>query len=79
MDRVAGRAFGHLDDARAIQIALARRRRTDRICRVGGADVERVAVDVAVDGDRADAQIVAGANDTERDLAAIGDEDGAER
>jgi hypothetical protein len=41
--------------------------------------VKRVAVDVAIDRDRADAEVVAGADDTERDLAAIGDEDGGER
>jgi hypothetical protein len=41
--------------------------------------VQRVAVDIAVDRGRADAEVVAGANDAERDLAAIGDEDGGER
>jgi len=41
--------------------------------------VERVAVDIAVHRDRADAEVVAGADDAERDLAAIGDEDGGER
>jgi hypothetical protein len=41
--------------------------------------VERVAVDIAIDRGRADAEIVAGADDAERDLAAIGDEDGGER
>ncbi len=79
MDRVAPRSFGNLDDPRRIEIALAWRRRTDRVRGVGGADVQRVAVDVAVDRDRADAQVVAGADDAERDLAAIGDEDGGER
>jgi hypothetical protein len=41
--------------------------------------VKRVAVDVAIDRDRSDAEVVAGADDAERDLAAIGDEDGGER
>jgi hypothetical protein len=41
--------------------------------------VERIAIDIAVDGDRADAEVVAGANDAKRDLAAIGNEDGGER
>ncbi len=79
MDRVASRPLGNLDDPRRIEIALARRRRADRIRRIGGADVQRVTVDIAVDRDRADAQVVAGADDAERDLAAIGDEDGGER
>jgi hypothetical protein len=41
--------------------------------------VQRVAVDVAVHRDRADAEVVAGADDAERDLATIGYEDGGER
>jgi hypothetical protein len=79
MDRVAARAFRYFDDPRGVEVALARRRGADRVRRVGGADVQRVAVDVAVDRGRADAEIVAGADDAERDLAAIGDEDGGER
>ena len=79
MDRVASGAFGDLDDPRGAQIALARRRGADRIRGVRGAHVQRVAIDIAVDGDRADAEIVAGANDAKGDLATIGDEDGGER
>jgi hypothetical protein len=79
MDRIAPRSFGDLDDPRGVEVALARRRRADRIGCVGGADVQRVAVDIAIDRGRADAEVVAGANDAERDLAAIGDEDGGER
>ena len=79
MDCVAARSFRDLDDPCRVQVALARRRRADRIRRVRDTDVQRVAVGVAVDGDRADAEIVAGANDAKRDLAAIGDEDGGER
>jgi hypothetical protein len=79
MDRIASRSFGDLDDPRGVEVALAGRRGADRIGRVGGADVQRVAVDIAVDRGRADAEVVAGANDAERDLAAIGDEDGGER
>jgi hypothetical protein len=41
--------------------------------------VERVAIDSAVDRDRAETEVMAGPDDTERDLAAIGDEDGGER
>src|ERR1700694_4000383 len=79
MDRIASRAFGDFDDPRAGEVALASRRRADRVGGVGSADVQRVAVDLAVDSGRADAEVVAGANDAERDLAAIGDEDGGER
>jgi hypothetical protein len=79
VDRVAPRAFRDFDDPRGIEVALTRRRWTDRIRGVGGADMQRVAVDIAEDGGRADAEVVAGADDAERDLAAIGDEDGGER
>jgi hypothetical protein len=41
--------------------------------------MKRVAVHIAVHGGRADAEIVAGADDSKGDLAAIGDEDGGER
>ena len=41
--------------------------------------MKRIAIDVAIDGDRANAEVVAGADDAKRDLAAIGDEDGGER
>jgi hypothetical protein len=79
VDRVAARAFGDRDDPRGVQVALARRRGADRIRGIGRPDVQRIAVDVAVNRGRADAEVVAGANDAERDLAAIGDEDGGER
>src|SRR5712664_1957130 len=79
MDRVASRALGDFDDPCCVEIALARRRGADRVRRVGSAHVQRVAIDIAVHGDRADAEVVAGANDAKRDLAAIGDEDGGER
>ncbi len=45
----------------------------------GGADVRRGGVEVGVDRDRADAQPVAGADDAQRDLAAVGDQDGLEQ
>jgi hypothetical protein len=79
MDGVASRALRDLDDPRRVEVALAWRRRADRVRGVGGTDMQRVAVDVAVDGDRAEAEVMAGPDDTERDLAAIGDEDGGER
>jgi hypothetical protein len=79
MDRVASGSFGDLDDPSGVEVALAWRRRADRIGGVGRTDVQRVTIDVAVDRDRADAEVVAGADDADRDLAAIGDEDGGER
>ena len=46
---------------------------------VGEAHVQRVAVGLGVDRDRADPHLVAGADDAHRDLAAVGDEDLLER
>jgi hypothetical protein len=79
MDRVASRAPGDLDDPRSVEVALARRRRSDRVRGVRRADVQRVSVDVAIDRDRTNTEVVTGADDAERDLAAIGDEYGGER
>ena len=42
---------------------------------VGGLDVGRMGVSVGVDGDGADAEAAAGADDAQGDLAAVGDED----
>ena len=57
------------------QVGLARGRRAAAVGLVGEAHVQRVAVDVGVDGDRLDAQLAAGADHAHRDLAAVGDQD----
>ena len=49
--------------------------RTDADVVVGEAHVQRLAVGLGVDGDGLDAELAAGANDAQRDLAAIGDQD----
>ena len=64
--------LGGADDGGNIQIALRQLRRADADGFVGKADVQRVPVGVAVDRDRADAQLLARADDAQRDLAAIG-------
>ena len=66
--------FRSRDDGGHIQIALRRSRRPDADGFVGKADVERVAVRLAVDGNRADPQFLAGADDAKCDFAAVGDE-----
>ena len=58
----------------ALEIALGRRRRANVHRFVGLAHVRRARVGVAVDGDRRDAELAAGADDAQRDLAAVGDE-----
>jgi len=66
--------FGGGDDGRHVEIAVGGPGRTDADGLVGKADVERVAVGLGVDGDRADAEFPAGVDDAECDFATIGDE-----
>ena len=58
-----------------IQITLTRRRRTNADGFVGKADVHRVGVGGRVDRHRLDTHFVARAVDTQRDLAAVGDQE----
>ena len=75
MDRVGAGDLGGGDDARNVEIRLARRRRADADVVVGEAHVQRFAIGLGVDGDRLHAELAAGADDAQRDLAAIGDQD----
>src|SRR4029079_9863227 len=59
---------------RDVQVALARRRRSDAHRLVGELDVERVGVGRRVDRHRADAHLAQGADDAQRDLAAVRNE-----
>jgi len=62
------------DDPLGAQIALAHDRRADVDRVIGHADVERLAVGVAVDGDRSDAHLAQSADDAHGDLAAVRDQ-----
>jgi len=53
MHRVGARLVAHLDDLLDLEVALRRRAGADQVGLVGARDVQRVAVDVAVDGDDA--------------------------
>ena len=55
MDRLRARLLRDGDDRVAIEIALARRRRTDPEGFVAGLDVQRLRVGIRVDGHGADA------------------------
>ena len=54
------------------------RRRADAMCLVGVPRVDRVLVGVGVDGRGRDPQLLAGPEDPDRDLAAVGDQDSQE-
>jgi hypothetical protein len=75
MDGVNIGDFGGADDGRNVEIAVAEAGRADADGLVGKAHVQRVAVGLAVDGDGANAQFLAGADDPQGDFAAIRDED----
>ncbi len=74
VDRLGARLFGGLDQGLHVQVALARRRRADVDRLVGVADVEGLFVGVGVDGDGRDAELLAGADDAQRYLPAVGDQ-----
>ncbi len=72
-----GDRVGHLgraDDGRHVQIALERGGRADADRFVGQQNVLEVAVGLGVHGDRLDAELAAGAQDAQRDLAPVGDQ-----
>ena len=75
MDRIHVGDFRRADHGGNVQIALRQLRRADADGLVGKAHVQGVAVGLAVDRDRADAQFLAGADDPQRNLTAIGDQD----
>ncbi len=75
VDGVGAGDLGRGDDGRDVEVALRRRRRPDADGLVGEADGECVAVGRGVHRDGLDPHLAAGADDAERDLAAVGDED----
>ena len=74
----AGVAAG-LDDGLDLEVALGGGRGADPHGDVGLAHVPGAGVGVGIDGDRADAQGAQGADHAAGDLAAVGDEHGAEQ
>ena len=79
VDRVgaAGPAGG--EDLVDHEVALRGGRRADRDGAIGQLDVRREPVDVAVDRDGLDPALLARTHDANGDLAAVGDEDAADR
>jgi hypothetical protein len=75
--RGAGAARGG-DDGAGIEIGAGALGGADGVGGVGQAHVQCVAVGRGIDGDGADAEALAGADDADRDFAAVGDQDGFE-
>jgi len=75
MDRLGPRDERGRDDRRDVQVGIARVRGADADRLVGGVDRQAVGIGLAIDDDRLDPELAAGADDPESDLAAVGDED----
>jgi len=78
VDRLGAHPLRHLDDAIALEVALARRGRADVDRLVGFTHVRRLHVGVGVHRHRANPHLATGANDPQGDLAAVGDQELAE-
>ena len=74
MNRIRPRDLGSRDQARDLEIALARRRGTETDIIVGESDMQRLAIGLGVDRHGLDAEFPRGTNDPERDFAAIRNE-----
>jgi hypothetical protein len=70
---------GDLEDPADAEVALRSRRGADGVRLVREADMDAAAIHRAVDGDALDAGLTRRSEDPAGDLAAVGDEDLAER
>src|SRR6185369_573917 len=75
MNRIDVEDLSGADDGGDVEITLRGRRWSNARGFVGEANVQRIAIDVAVNGDRLDAHLFAGPDDATGNLAAIGDQD----
>ena len=75
VDAVGAAPPDRVEDGVGVEVALGRRLTPEREGFVGEADVERVPVELGVDGDRGDAGFLAGTDDPDGDLAPVGDQD----
>ena len=75
MDRLGAGTPAGVDDLVDDEVGGGCRRRPDMDRLVGHLGVERVAIDVAIDGDRLDAEAAGGPGDANGDLAPVGDQD----
>ena len=75
MHRVGAGDLAGGEQRRDVEIAVARRRRADADALVGEPHMHGVGVGGRMHGDGRDAELLAGAQHPQRDLAAVGDED----
>ena len=75
MHRVGAGDLAGGEQRRDVEVAVARRRRADAHALVGKPHMHGVGVGGGMHRDRRDAEFLAGAQDAQRDLAAVGNED----
>jgi len=66
--------LGGLDDRLDPEVALGGRRRSDQIRLVRERNMERGAVGLRIDGDRPEPELSESAEDADRNLSAVGDQ-----
>ena len=71
--------FDRTENRVGVEVALGGGLPAQRVGLVGVAGVQRIAVEVGVHGDGGDAELAAGAHDSNCDLAAVRDEDFAKQ
>ena len=74
MDCLCARPDGTGEHGIVVEVALGKTRAADAVGLIGELHVQRVRIGRGVDGDGLDAHVAARADNTDRDLAAIGDE-----
>ena len=74
MDLLRSSALGRVENALDREVALGRRSRPEEESLVRVRDVERGTVALGVDPDRADSEVAEGAEDADRDLPTVGNE-----
>ena len=66
---------GSLEQSLPVEVALGRRPGPDQVRLVRGGQMQRGTVGLRIDGDGSDSELAEGAEDADRDLTAVGDED----
>jgi len=75
MNRLGPGALDRLQQLVDLQVALGRGPGAEQERLVGALDVDRVAVELRVDRHRGDPKLLTGAHNSDRDLAAVCDQD----
>ena len=74
MNRFGAGPRGGLEQPLLVEVALGRGSRPDQVRLVCGSDMQRATVGLRIDGDGSDSELAQRAEDANRDLAAVGDE-----